>query len=204
VSGVKALKEGTDKTFVLHDGSEIEADAILYCTGYEYSFPFLKDTCKVTVENNTVSPLYKHLIHCYYPTMAFIGIPYQVCPFPFFDMQIRYFLSSLEGNFRVPRDPELINTANDVLRTANQNQERPTRYYHKFGALQWPYVDAMAEEAGIEGLPKSYEKLFNHVHHVRRLNLLNYKKVAYDIVDSETFAERLPEVEDEIQRLAVA
>jgi len=197
VSGVKSLKSGTKNTFILRDGSEVEADAILYCTGYEYSFPFLSASCKVSVKDNTVSPLYKHLIHCYYPTLAFIGIPYQVCPFPFFDVQVRYFLSALQGNFRVPRDPELIEQANDVLAVMEEKEERPMRYFHKFGALQWPYVDAMVEEAKIAGLAKSYELLFNHVHHVRRLDLLNYKKKAYDLVGEDGFMER------QVQEVAV-
>ena len=42
----------------------------------------------MTVENNIVKPLYKHLIHTTFPTMAFIGIPFQIVPFPLFDVQV--------------------------------------------------------------------------------------------------------------------
>ena len=43
VSGVKSLKSGTKNTFILRDGSEVEADAILYCTGV-YDFFLLSLT----------------------------------------------------------------------------------------------------------------------------------------------------------------
>lgn len=40
------------------------------------------------VEGNQVKPLYKHMINCDFPSMAFLGIPVQICPFPMFDFQV--------------------------------------------------------------------------------------------------------------------
>lgn len=61
---------------------------ILIITGYEYTFPFLNKDCNVMIEDNVVKPLYKHLIHSMFPSLAFIGIPFQICPFPLFDFQV--------------------------------------------------------------------------------------------------------------------
>ncbi|ROT64463.1 hypothetical protein C7M84_017592 [Penaeus vannamei] len=77
----------TEDGFILSDGSSVKADIILYCTGYEYTFPFLDPECGVRVEGNQVKPLYKHMINCDFPSMAFLGIPVQICPFPMFDFQ---------------------------------------------------------------------------------------------------------------------
>ena len=41
--------------------------------GYEYSFPFLTESCGVRVTSRTVGPLYKHLVSIEHPTMAFVG-----------------------------------------------------------------------------------------------------------------------------------
>ncbi|XP_064108103.1 uncharacterized protein LOC135216603 isoform X4 [Macrobrachium nipponense] len=87
VEQVRGVVEATENGFNLMDGSHIEADVIMFCTGYEFSFPFLTKDCGITVEDNVVKPLYKHLIHSAYPSMAFIGIPFLVCPFPLFDFQ---------------------------------------------------------------------------------------------------------------------
>lgn len=56
------------------DGSFESFSVILYCTGYEYTFPFLSVDCGIAVDDNYVTPLYKHCINISYPTMAFIGI----------------------------------------------------------------------------------------------------------------------------------
>lgn len=49
-------------------------DAIIFCTGYKYNFPFLTDECGIKTINNLVTPLYKHVINIEYPTMFFIGV----------------------------------------------------------------------------------------------------------------------------------
>ena len=36
--------------FLLTDGSKVQADALIYCTGYEFSFPFLSERCGVSIQ----------------------------------------------------------------------------------------------------------------------------------------------------------
>ena len=73
----------------LLDGSSINnIDCLLFCTGYHYTFPFLSKSCGIEVKNRIVSPLFKHMISINHPTLAFIGIPIQICPFP----QVRRYL----------------------------------------------------------------------------------------------------------------
>ncbi len=72
-----------------------EFDCIILCTGYLYDFPFLNDGILRTpngkegsaelestpplieMGNQCVKPLYKHLIHARFPSLAFVGIPYK-------------------------------------------------------------------------------------------------------------------------------
>ncbi|KAK3033774.1 hypothetical protein RJ639_034216 [Escallonia herrerae] len=61
------------------DGTSVDADIIFHCTGYKYYFPFLKTHGIVTVEENRVGPLYKHVFPPQLgPWLSFLGIPYQV------------------------------------------------------------------------------------------------------------------------------
>lgn len=77
-----------DNEVEFSDGSCCGFDTILFCTGYRYSFPFLNASCGITVENNHIQPLYKHMINIDKPTMCFIGIPFNVCAFQMFDLQV--------------------------------------------------------------------------------------------------------------------
>ncbi|CAO1939286.1 unnamed protein product [Urochloa humidicola] len=49
-----------DGRVVFADGSYIVADAVIYCTGYDFWFPFLDTAGLVTVDDNHVGPLYEH------------------------------------------------------------------------------------------------------------------------------------------------
>jgi dimethylaniline monooxygenase (N-oxide forming) len=83
---VLRIKNHEEIEFV--DGSTCCFDVILHCTGYRYNFPFLHDSCGITIEDKRIQPLYKHIIHIEKPTMCFIGIPYYVCAFQMFDVQV--------------------------------------------------------------------------------------------------------------------
>lgn len=85
VAGVESVRE---TIFHLKDGTTIEADVFLFCTGYRYSFPFLDENCCIQVDDNYVTPLYKHLINIEHPSMCIIGVPMVVLPLPMFAMQV--------------------------------------------------------------------------------------------------------------------
>ena len=57
--------------------------------GYTCKYPFLDPTCKITVENETVKPLYKHFINIEHPTMCIIGIPRTPAGIALFDLQVK-------------------------------------------------------------------------------------------------------------------
>ncbi|KAI8436325.1 hypothetical protein MSG28_004362 [Choristoneura fumiferana] len=67
-----------------------------------YNFPFLHASCGVVVDDNCVEPLYKHLVNIQHPSMCFVGVPYYVCAFSMFDLQVRYYVRSMNGTFKLP------------------------------------------------------------------------------------------------------
>jgi len=60
----------TKNTVIFLDGSEEEVDALIYCTGFEYNMPFLDDV--VTVNQEHVMPIFKHIVHIEHPTLMFV------------------------------------------------------------------------------------------------------------------------------------
>ncbi|CDY27691.1 BnaUnng00410D [Brassica napus] len=50
-----------DGSVVFQNGKTILADVIMHCTGYKYHFPFLETNGIISVDDNRVGPLYKHI-----------------------------------------------------------------------------------------------------------------------------------------------
>lgn len=82
----------------LADGQRLDGlDAVLFCTGYLYTFPFLEaqmaadaareSTTPLVTDGRRVHGLYRHLVHIQHPTLAFAGLPVKVIPFPLAEAQ---------------------------------------------------------------------------------------------------------------------
>jgi cation diffusion facilitator CzcD-associated flavoprotein CzcO len=67
---------------------EKDVDAIVYCTGYLYAYPFLRslDPPIVTTGRRVIG-LYKQLFHISHPTLAFTALSQKVIPFPLSESQ---------------------------------------------------------------------------------------------------------------------
>ncbi|CAM9370590.1 unnamed protein product [Ectocarpus fasciculatus] len=58
------------------NGELVEVDTVVWCTGYNYAFPFLEDSGLLTAPaSKRVHPLFEHLFHVYHPSLSFIGLP---------------------------------------------------------------------------------------------------------------------------------
>lgn len=91
---------------VFTDGSAIEADAIVCCTGYALRFPFLPDDL-VEIKANRVE-LYKHVFHPDLPTLAFVGLcTVAGSHFPVAEMQGRWVARVLAGRMSLPSREEM-------------------------------------------------------------------------------------------------
>ncbi|KAL2062621.1 hypothetical protein VTL71DRAFT_5693 [Oculimacula yallundae] len=84
---VEYIVEGRSVRF--EDGRvEKNIDAIVYSTGYLYSFPFLKslEPPIVTTGRRTIG-LWQHVFHIGHPTLAFSALGQKVIPFPLSEAQ---------------------------------------------------------------------------------------------------------------------
>lgn len=186
-SGIERVtKDGV----VFKNGVEEKVDIIMLCTGYRYSFPFLDDACEVNNDDERVTPLYKHIIHANFPSLAFIGICKTICPFPQFDNQVRFVLSTLDGSQTLPsKELMLTNIEEDFRRRLDQGF--PVRYAHTMGPLQWEYNDSLAELGKFEAIPKAVQCLYDEVHRMRVKDLPNYKRHLYRLTSETSFEEIL-------------
>lgn len=115
VSVVENLVKFDGHDFVLEDNTKINADVLIYCTGYVYNFPFLDESSGIVADRQKLYPLVRNFINKEHPSMAFIGlndfdvtgdiIYFEVTIFIFYRlgfwiiwMESEYFL---DGNFRL-------------------------------------------------------------------------------------------------------
>ena len=171
--GIKQVKE---RSVVFLDGKEVEADAILYCTGYRYNFPFLLDKVGLRSADERLTPLYKHLIHTGYPSLCIIGVAKRVVPFPHFDVQVQFFLSTLDGAFHLPNKEEMdLDTDRDFQQRLHLGY--PVRHAHLMAERQFAYNEELAKLGNFKGIPKHVERLNNFVTNSRKYNLQTYKSI---------------------------
>lgn len=66
--------EGSE--LILSDNSRIQADTIIFCTGYLYDYPFMNPSSGIDVDSGKyVRHVYKDLVNIERPTMAILNIP---------------------------------------------------------------------------------------------------------------------------------
>ncbi|XP_035827480.1 flavin-containing monooxygenase FMO GS-OX-like 4 isoform X2 [Aplysia californica] len=186
VEQVDGIVEVYKDSVRLSNGREIECDAILFCTGYLYSFNFLEPECGVQIEEGRIVPLYKHLVHTTYPTMFFIGMCKPICPFPQFDAQIQFSLKVLDGRLVLPSKLEMDEETETDYRTRLE-RGLPPRYAHFMGPRQWEYNAQLTTMAGLEPISPNVQLLYEHVHAIRLKQLTTYKRLNFRLTGPDSF-----------------
>ncbi|XP_039069148.1 flavin-containing monooxygenase FMO GS-OX5-like isoform X2 [Hibiscus syriacus] len=98
-----------DGKVVFEDGSIVDADVILHCTGYKYHFPFLKSNGIVTVEDNRVGPLFQHVFPpSLAPWLSFVGLPYQAATSLVTELQSKWVAKVLSSKLELPTQEAMI------------------------------------------------------------------------------------------------
>lgn len=94
----------------LKDGRvETDIDAIVFCTGFRYSLPFLKDLEKDIITNGAcVHGLYKHLFLIQHPTIVFSVLNMKIVPFPISEAQAAVFSAVWSNRLHLPPKPEML------------------------------------------------------------------------------------------------
>lgn len=99
------------------DGTiESHIDAIIYCTGYFYSYPFLEKQKKknkkklpplhppVITTGERVENLFQHIFYRPQPTLSFVGLNQKVIPFPMAQAQAAVIARVLSGRLALPNE----------------------------------------------------------------------------------------------------
>ncbi|GFP81784.1 flavin-containing monooxygenase FMO GS-OX-like 4 [Phtheirospermum japonicum] len=127
-----------DGAVTFKDGNVIYADVILHCTGYKYHFPFLETNGIVTVEDNRVGPLYKHVFPpTLAPWLSFVGLPWKS----------KWIAGVLSGRIPLESTKEMMADV-ETFYSSLEASGIPKRYTHHMGESQFEYDDWLADKSG--------------------------------------------------------
>ncbi|KAF3783522.1 hypothetical protein EJ110_NYTH32333 [Nymphaea thermarum] len=115
---------------------------------YKYYFPFLETNGVVTVDDNRVGPLYKHVFPpSLAPSLSFIGIPWKILPFPMFELQCKWVAGILSEKILLPTELEMMEDV-EAFYSQIQDAGYPKRYTHNMSEYQFEYDDWLAMKCG--------------------------------------------------------
>jgi thioredoxin reductase len=153
-----------------------EVDIIVFCSGYDYQFPFINELSNLDLSvipgERRVKPLYEQLWHARYPSLTFIGLQHSVVPFPFFELQAEAVVSQLVGDSSSKSWtlPSLDVRMDCAEKDANCGGPKPpgrVQDTHFLGSYQWDECLKYARFAGLcdESLKKyimTNKAIYNH------------------------------------------
>jgi len=153
-------------------GERLRVDVVLWCTGFHYDLAFIDGDVVAGVD--APAPLYRHLMPLGHPTMALIGIPQRIIPFPLFEMQAKWFAAVLTGAVSLPSPADQAAWLEDWQRHCRATHRAPHQY-RNIGEEQFDYVDDLARECAADVLPDWYRPLADEVHRSRLTHPLDYR-----------------------------
>ncbi|CAA7044017.1 unnamed protein product [Microthlaspi erraticum] len=129
---------------VFQNGKTVLAHVIMHSTGYKYDFSFLDTNGSVTVDDNRVGPLYKHIFPPpLAPSLSFVG--YHVIPFPMFELQSKWIAGVLSGRIMLPSKEDMLMEIKNLYATL-EGEGIPKRYTHSLGINHFEYNDWLASQ----------------------------------------------------------
>lgn len=170
---------GPHALHLVDDTTETGIDALILCTGYRYVVPFLDPAAALLEpDDRRPFPLWLDLVSAHASTLALVGLPFQVVPFPLMHRQARLWARALAGRVALPGAAERLALAN--LRDARFAAAGvPLRHRLRYGAAQWPYTAYLARLAGDPPPPAWREPLNRIVAEARRGDPGGYRDRAF-------------------------
>uniref|UniRef100_A0A8B9M376 Flavin-containing monooxygenase n=1 Tax=Accipiter nisus TaxID=211598 RepID=A0A8B9M376_9AVES len=142
------VQEFTETSAIFEDGTREDIDAVVFATGYSFSFPFLEGCVKV-VENQI--PLYKFMFppDLEKPTLAFIGLIQPLgAIMPISELQCRWATRVFKGLQDLPPSTDMLA---DIAQTKEKMAKRYVRSRrHTIQVDYIPYMDELACQVGVK------------------------------------------------------
>ena len=119
---------------VFADGSEVEADVVVYCTGYKVTFPFFDEDLISAPDNDL--PLFRRVFHPDRRDVFFIGLLQPLgAIMPLAQVQSEWVADHLAGRYALP-DPATLRADIEAEREQHVQALRALQAPHDAGRLR--------------------------------------------------------------------
>ena len=121
---------------------ETDFEAVLFCTGYFHSYPFLSLLRPPVITSGTqVEQLYKHIFWIPDPTLAFVGLPSRVIPFRTSEGQASVIAKVWANRIRLPIEKEMQAWYTDLLEESGSSKshvmDHPKDFLYHNELVSW-------------------------------------------------------------------
>ncbi|KAG5538621.1 hypothetical protein RHGRI_019251 [Rhododendron griersonianum] len=148
-----------DGTIEFQDGSRVYTDVIIHCTGYKYSYPFLRTNGIVSIDDIRVGPLYKHVFPPQLsPRLSFVGVAYSVGIFEVVELQSKWIARVLSSKAILPSEKEMLVDVEEHYRDM-ADRGVPKHHTHKIHPHKFEYLDMIADLAGVPPVAKRIKEI---------------------------------------------
>lgn len=140
---------------------ETNLDAIIFCTGYLYSYPFLSAVHPPFIgTGERVQHLYQHIFSIDHPSLAFVGLPKPIVPFPTCEGQAAIIARVWSGRLELPSASKMREWEKAILMEKGAGKRfhdlsfpEDIKYYNTL--VEW---SLQAKNSGRGKLPKKWNK----------------------------------------------
>ncbi|MEX1080697.1 MAG: NAD(P)/FAD-dependent oxidoreductase [Halofilum sp. (in: g-proteobacteria)] len=125
VDEVPLLQKVEGRTCTFKDGTRREIDAMILCTGYQHSFPFMESSLRLLTDNRLYPDnLYKGVFWQDNPKLMYLGMQDQYYTFTLFDAEAWLARDYIIGRFAMPSKSDR-QVDIDAWRTREESLENP-------------------------------------------------------------------------------
>lgn len=140
----------------LGNGQSLEAEVVIFGTGFKQDIPFLEDKYRRHVfDDKGLIHLYRHLIHPEVPQMGFVGYNYSGCAQLSSEIGAHWLLEYVLGNISLPNSEQMLEDVKTELEW--RQKDRPYAFLN--GACITPftfhYIDELMRDMGLKTRRKS-------------------------------------------------
>lgn len=172
IDEVPLLTHVEGKTAHFKDGTTREIDAIILCTGYKHSFPFMAEDLKLVTANRLwPDGLYKGVFWMDNPKVMYLGMQDQYYTFTHFDVEAWLARDYVIGRHELP-DREAMQQEFDAWR------KREEALTHPIEDIDFQ-ADHVADLAGLTDYPEFdidlTRKIFKDWEHHKEENIVTYR-----------------------------
>lgn len=146
------------------DGRKVSGiDKIIFCTGYLYSYPFLKNYMPEVTDGQWVPNLYRQIFNVEDPTLSFIELPKFIVPMPLSESQSAVMARVYSGRMQLPSVEERRKSYEEELKTRGPGKSfhalKPPADYEYCNELHDWIVREGLDDAGLVPIYWGEEKI---------------------------------------------